>query len=96
MRSGSAGKPLAIKRRSTKGRITEPRTRQWAHLFNVRYRLLLAYLHHVMVLEGPLYVDGGARSGDGLAGCGHRADADGGVVEPRAPTGRSLLSLVAA
>jgi hypothetical protein len=37
-----------------RGRITHPTTRLWAQLFNVRYRMLLADLAHVLQLRGPL------------------------------------------
>jgi len=50
---------------AAKGRITHPRARAWAHLFNLRYRLLLAYLSHFMRLNQPeLYVRTGDRQGD--------------------------------
>lgn len=50
---------------ATKGRITNRRARAWAHLFNLRYRLLLAFLSHFMRLNQPeLYVPTGARQGD--------------------------------
>jgi hypothetical protein len=35
------------------GRITDPRTRMWAQLFDLRYRLLLGYLQHSMLLPDP-------------------------------------------
>lgn len=41
-----------------RGRITHPTTRLWAHLFNVRYRMLLVDLAHALHLPGPLVVDG--------------------------------------
>ena len=37
------------------GRITDPRTRAWAQLFNARYRLLLGQLLHVLRLDQELY-----------------------------------------
>ena len=50
---------------AAKGRITHPRARSWAHLFNLRYRLLLAFLSHFMRLNQPeLYVRTGDRQGD--------------------------------
>lgn len=50
---------------ATKGRITHPRARAWAHLFNLRYRLLLAFLSHFLRLNQPeLYVQTGTRQGD--------------------------------
>lgn len=33
------------------GRIINPITQLWAHLFNVRYRILLAELHHYLLLR---------------------------------------------
>ena len=36
-----------------RGRITDPVTLLWAHLFNVRYRMLLADLEHSLRLSGP-------------------------------------------
>jgi hypothetical protein len=36
------------------GRITHPRSRLWAQLSNVRYRLLLAYLSHFLQSRGAL------------------------------------------
>jgi hypothetical protein len=36
------------------GRITDPTTRLWANLFNVRYRMLLTNLAHALHLSGPL------------------------------------------
>jgi rubrerythrin len=50
---------------AAKGRITHPRARAWAHLFNLRYRLLLGYLSHFLRLRQELYVAGpGPRRGD--------------------------------
>ncbi|MBI1761948.1 MAG: hypothetical protein HYR56_10980 [Acidobacteria bacterium] len=34
-----------------KGRITDARAKNWAHLFNLRYRLLLAHLSHYLRLD---------------------------------------------
>jgi hypothetical protein len=45
------------------GRITEPRTRAWAQLFNARYRLLLGQFLHFMRLDQDLY---SATPGPGL------------------------------
>ncbi|HET9495795.1 MAG TPA: ferritin-like protein, partial [Chloroflexia bacterium] len=39
------------------GRITHPRSLKWAKLFNLRYRLLLAYLSHFLQCDGPLLDD---------------------------------------
>lgn len=49
---------------NAKGRITNERTRRWAHLFNYRYRLLLNYVHHTFLLPGPLFVADGEKQGD--------------------------------
>jgi hypothetical protein len=37
-----------------RGRISHPRSRMWAQLANLRYRLLLAYLTHFLESRGPL------------------------------------------
>ncbi len=53
---------------AAKGRITHPRARAWAHLFNLRYRLLLGHLSHFLRLGEELYVAGpGSRQGDRTA-----------------------------
>jgi hypothetical protein len=53
---------------AARGRITHPRARVWAHLFNLRYRLLLGYLSHFLRLNQELYVTGpGAQQGDRTA-----------------------------
>lgn len=41
-----------------RGRITDPLTRLWAQLFNVRYRMLLTDLSHALHLEGPAPQEG--------------------------------------
>lgn len=52
----------------TKGRITNRRTRAWAHLFNLRYRNLLAYFSHFLRLNQDLYVVAdGPKKGDHTA-----------------------------
>lgn len=52
----------------SKGRITNGRTRAWAHLFNLRYRNLLAYFSHFLRLHQDLYVVAdGAKKGDHTA-----------------------------
>lgn len=40
---------------ASKGRITHPRARAWAQLFNLRYRMLLGQLSHFMRLDQELY-----------------------------------------
>ena len=40
---------------AAKGRITHPRARRWAQLFNLRYRMLLAFLSHFLRVDQPLY-----------------------------------------
>lgn len=53
---------------ASKGRITHPRTRAWAQLFNLRYRILLARLSHVLRLDQALFITGpGAHQGDRTA-----------------------------
>jgi rubrerythrin len=42
---------------ASKGRITHPRARAWAHLFNLRYRMLLGRFSHFMRLAQALYSD---------------------------------------
>ncbi|HLL99607.1 MAG TPA: ferritin-like domain-containing protein, partial [Pyrinomonadaceae bacterium] len=41
-----------------KGRIKNKTARQWAQLFNLRYRMLLAYLSHYFYLAGDVEADG--------------------------------------
>ena len=43
---------------SDNSRITNDLSLLWAHLFNVRYRMLLMYLFHAFELEGPMIVNG--------------------------------------
>jgi hypothetical protein len=53
---------------AARGRITHPRARAWAHLFNLRYRLLLGHLSHFLRLSQGLYIAGpGAQQGDRTA-----------------------------
>jgi rubrerythrin len=53
---------------ATKGRITHPRARAWAQLFNLRYRMLLGCFAHFMRLDHTLYTDvPGAQRGDRTA-----------------------------
>lgn len=42
-----------------RSRITHPTARLWAHLFNVRYRMLLVDLAHALHVPGPLEESGG-------------------------------------
>ncbi len=50
------------------GRINHPRTRAWAQLFNLRYRMLLGRLSHFLRLSDTLYTDApGASLGDPTA-----------------------------
>jgi hypothetical protein len=58
----------ALEARALTGRITNPQARVWAHLFNLRYRLLLQQLSHFLQLEDELYASGsGSHSGDRTA-----------------------------
>jgi Ferritin-like len=41
---------------AARGRITHPRAKAWAQLFNLRYRLLLGHLSHFLRLSQELYV----------------------------------------
>jgi Ferritin-like len=53
---------------AARGRITHPRALAWAHLFNLRYRLLLGCLSHFLRLRQELYVAGpGPQRGDRTA-----------------------------
>lgn len=46
------------------GRITNTRSRAWGQLFNLRYRLLLRYLHHAMLSSESVYLETGPDAGD--------------------------------
>lgn len=48
-----------------RGRITNRRSRRWAQLFNLRYRMLLADLAHALHLSGPT-ASGSARTPHGV------------------------------
>ena len=48
------------------GNITHPRSVKWATLFNLRYRLLLAYLSHFLQTDGPLLDNDAERTPRGL------------------------------
>ncbi|MFD2091498.1 ferritin-like domain-containing protein [Blastococcus deserti] len=62
-RLGAAAEELAAG-----GRITEPRARAWAQLFNLRYRMLLGQLAHFLRLDGELYrTASGPQQGDRTA-----------------------------
>ncbi len=53
---------------ASKGRISHPRARAWAQLFNLRYRMLLGCFVHFMRLDQELYTDvPGAQRGDRTA-----------------------------
>lgn len=53
---------------ASNGYITDARTRDWATLFNIRYRLLLAFLAHFLQSEDGLYSEeDGDRLGDPTA-----------------------------
>ncbi len=47
-----------------RGYIENERTRSWGHLFNFRYRLLLAFLIHFLRITGRRYLDVGEDKGD--------------------------------
>ncbi|HKR52559.1 MAG TPA: ferritin-like domain-containing protein [Pseudonocardiaceae bacterium] len=58
----------ALEAHASTGRITHPRARAWAHLFNLRYRLLLGQLGHFLRLDQALYSDApGPQLGDRTA-----------------------------
>ncbi|MDB5583989.1 MAG: hypothetical protein JWR80_9165 [Bradyrhizobium sp.] len=46
------------------GRISNERTLRWAHLFNLRYRILLGCLHHALLHDTPAYTLDGPQKGD--------------------------------
>lgn len=50
----------------SRGRISNERSRKWAQLFNLRYRLLLSYLHHALLLDGAPFKDNGDRTDKGI------------------------------
>jgi rubrerythrin len=53
---------------AARGRITHPRAKAWAQLFNLRYRLLLGHLSHFLRLSQELYVtEPGPHLGDRTA-----------------------------
>lgn len=53
---------------AARGRITHPRAKAWAQLFNLRYRLLLGHLSHFLRLSQELYVtEPGPHRGDRTA-----------------------------
>ncbi len=56
----------AMERRVEEGRITVPRTRAWAELLNLRYRLLLQCLLHAFHRADAPYAADGDRSPKGL------------------------------
>ena len=56
-----------VEAHEARGRIAHPRALSWAHLFNLRYRLLLGYLQHFLRGEEPLFVADGRGSGDRTA-----------------------------
>jgi hypothetical protein len=45
--------------------IQNERSRKWAELCNLRYSLLLRYLHHFLIMPGPLYLPDGDRTARG-------------------------------
>jgi hypothetical protein len=55
---------MVVEAHASKGRISHPRTRAWAHLFNLRYRMLLTYFSHFLRLNQELYAGSGPRVGD--------------------------------
>jgi len=55
---------MIVEAHASKGRINHPRTRAWAHLFNLRYRMLLSYFSHFLRLNQELYAGSGPQQGD--------------------------------
>jgi hypothetical protein len=59
---------VALEEQADAGRITEPRARAWAQLFNLRYRLLLGQFAHFVRVDQDLYsTTPGPRLGDRTA-----------------------------
>jgi hypothetical protein len=57
-----------LEEQASTGRITEPRARAWAQLFNLRYRLLLGQFAHFLRLDQELYsATPGPQQGDRTA-----------------------------
>lgn len=70
------------------GRITDPTTRLWANLFNVRYRMLLTNLAHALHLSGPL------KDQNGLTNRGHLCEwAFAEMSSGIAPIAKHLMTL---
>jgi rubrerythrin len=58
----------AMERHAADGRITEPRARAWAQLFDLRYRMLLGQLAHFLRLDQEVYTSAaGPQQGDRTA-----------------------------
>jgi hypothetical protein len=55
-----------MENRLAEGRIRNERTRRWAELFNLRYRLLLGFLLHGFARDDPPYAADGDRTAKGL------------------------------
>jgi hypothetical protein len=55
---------MVVEAHASKGRTNHPRTRDWAHLFNLRYRMLLSYFSHFLRLNQELYAGPGPQQGD--------------------------------
>jgi len=55
---------MVLESHATQGRISDPRALAWANLFNLRYRLLIAFLSHFLRLDGPRYEDSDDKQGD--------------------------------
>lgn len=61
-----AADPISAIRNASvhKGCITNQRSRNWGHLFNFRYRLLLGMLSHFLHITGPRYIADGPDRGN--------------------------------
>lgn len=57
---------LLMEAQESRGRITDARAGNWARLFNLRYRMLLAGLSHFLRLDQPLATPSGALTPRGL------------------------------
>lgn len=55
---------MVLAAHENQGRITEARALAWAQLFNLRYRMLIAFLSHFLRLDSTLYTDDDDNPGD--------------------------------
>lgn len=55
---------MVLEAHAAQGRISDPRALAWANLFNLRYRMLIAFLSHFLRLDGDSYLPSGPKQGD--------------------------------